>query len=530
MVTVVEITKGNIQLCHPFFQTPLSNLSEYFNLSKFHSSVLTQSYHIASSNDQNIPSALSGIDKVLMSSTQSVPRINDCLLLVLHNGRLGGYPSFKAENDKPEWDHVSYRGVDDFDDVVSFKGVIYAVDWEGKLYQMATQKVSVQKTLVSGAVSNAGAYQGRRKRLVGSLSDQKLYLLVRDQKEMLKVYKLSKHGKIWIWVMVQSFEDKNQVLFLSSVYGFFVAGREFLDCQLSNCIVFSDNAFPIYSFRGWVSSGDVKEEEEILIFRLGVHGDHSTSRPISSYPNFPVKLWSPPSWVLQSNLSSSSPFQLHSDQRHSEDKKMQLHREQAAISPPPGFEALGTESSLDPTVQTNSVIAPRVLQPVVNKASTLKFHGVDVHPEHLPILQNVWMKHGDVVKESKIHSNDFIATTLASLAKLILILQSNSGKTLTDEQAHYMSSTLSDLQSISVKVDWLVPFVEKALALHKRKPLEAALAELEKAKAKVEEMNRKFLAEMAEIKQGFSTDKKQIVCKSICVQIDTDKCLSEGLF
>ncbi|XP_021734108.1 F-box protein At2g26160-like [Chenopodium quinoa] len=313
MVSVVEITKGNIQYCHPFSQTPHSNLLKNFDVTQFHPSVLSESYHIASSSDISLSSAIAGVDKVVVFSTRPIPRINDCLLLVLHNGRLGGYPSFEAEDDKPEWVDVSYRGVDDFDDIVTFKGVIYAVDWEGKLYQLFNHKVAVQKTLVSAAVSDAGAYKGWRKRLVGSMLDQKLYLFVRYQKDMLKVFKLSKHGKIWNWVIIQSFEDKNQVLFMSSVYGFFVPARYFSDCQLRNCIVFSDNAFPIYSFRGWVSGVDVKVEEEIMVFQLGTRDDQNTFRPISSYPSFPVKLWSPPSWVLQPQISS--PLQLHSDQR-----------------------------------------------------------------------------------------------------------------------------------------------------------------------------------------------------------------------
>lgn len=312
MVSLVEITKGNIQLCHPFFRTNLPNLPSNLDVSQVHSSLLTVSYHIGVLDDHNCLSALSSVDKVLVFSTRPLPCINDCLLLVLHNGRLGGYPCFKVIDDEPHWVDVSYHGVDDFDDIVNFRGVIYAVDWEGKLYEMATDKVAVQKTLVSAPISSAGAYKGWRKRLVGSSSDQKLYLIVRDQKDMLKIYKLLKHGKIWIWANVQSFDDDDQVLFLSRVYGFFAAAREFPGRKLHNCIVFSDDAFPIYSFRGWVYHTDAKAEEDIQIFRLGTHDDCSNFRPILSNPNFPIMLWTPPAWMSE---GCTSRFQSHSDRR-----------------------------------------------------------------------------------------------------------------------------------------------------------------------------------------------------------------------
>lgn len=75
------------------------------------------------------------------------------------------------------------------------------------------------------------------------------------------------------------------------------------------------------------------------------------------------------------------------------------------------------------------------MQASVNRVVTFKFQGLDVESNHLPVLQNVWMKHGDIVEGSLIRSCDTKTMAFASLAKIILILQTNSGKTLTDDQA-----------------------------------------------------------------------------------------------
>lgn len=169
------------------------------------------------------------------------------------------------------------------------------------------------------------------------------------------------------------------------------------------------------------------------------------------------------------------------------------------------------------------------VQPVEKGVSvTPKFEGIDVHTDHLPILEKVWAKHGDVVKGIKLHSSDFLATTLTALAKLILILQTNTGKTLTDDRANYLTSTMSDLLSLGVNVEWLVPFVEKASALHQRNSLEAALLEFEKAKAKVEEMNRNFVAKMAQMSQCKREPQDGI--GMLASEIDPDKLVGEGLF
>ncbi|XP_021733493.1 uncharacterized protein LOC110700284 isoform X2 [Chenopodium quinoa] len=88
-----------------------------------------------------------------------------------------------------------------------------------------------------------------------------------------------------------------------------------------------------------------------------------------------------------------------------------------------------------------------VAQPGEKAATMVKFQGVDIRPDLLPILQKVWEKYEDV-EGSRLQSCDIKAAALESLAKMIL------------------------------KVDWLVPFVEKALSLQKQKHLETIMLEL----------------------------------------------------
>uniref|UniRef100_A0A803MFU2 F-box domain-containing protein n=1 Tax=Chenopodium quinoa TaxID=63459 RepID=A0A803MFU2_CHEQI len=44
-----------------------------------------------------------------------------------------------------------------------------------------------------------------------------------------------------------------------------------------------------------------------------------------------------------------------------------------------------------------------------------------------------------------------------------------SGNSLNNSQAEYLNFTLADLQMMKIRLDWLVPFVERALAVHKSK-------------------------------------------------------------
>lgn len=163
----------------------------------------------------------------------------------------------------------------------------------------------------------------------------------------------------------------------------------------------------------------------------------------------------------------------------------------------------------------------------------MKFEGVYIRSDLVPTLQKVWVKHGNIIEGSSVHSEDMLACTLESLATVIIILQSNSGRTLTKSQCDYTNSVLMDLLQVRFKVQWLVPFVEKATALHQSKPLIDGLTEIDKKIALFEEKKAKFVEElttMEEVQKELKEEKKLLSEKIPIKEHDhLDQCIGEGL-
>lgn len=127
-------------------------------------------------------------------------------------------------------------------------------------------------------------------------------------------------------------------------------------------------------------------------------------------------------------------------------------------------------------------------------------------------------------------ARDMTSMALVSLAMVVLILKMNMGWALSKTQADYLSSALSDLQQMNVKVGWLTPFVEKALAVLKSKPLIDSLKERGKAKARAKEMKSKVLDELAKLDE--LEDDLTLFLEKIPVleEVDLNKYLGEGLY
>lgn len=318
-VSVVEITKGNIQLLHPILGTPISNVpDDNIDLSQFEPCRLATAYHMSMADDINHDdcfSSLHSYTKVLVFSKRSLPCFDNCLLLFLDNwGSLGRYPPihswYKSNEEEDEgkenvpWFDISYNSIDRFDDLVTFKDSVRVLDTHGTLYQMSSIIFGGLRKMADNPVCEVTEQNKKwRKRLVASTSGEKLYLVLRENASVLKVYELSAESEMsWNWIEVQSFGDDHQVLFVSRLYCFFVSARDFPDCELGNCIIFSLDAFPYYcSNDGWKYPEPVESEKQIQIYGL-LGNDGDTFSPISSYPGFPVNLWSPPSWVLQAAI------------------------------------------------------------------------------------------------------------------------------------------------------------------------------------------------------------------------------------
>ncbi|XP_056684383.1 uncharacterized protein [Spinacia oleracea] len=193
---------------------------------------------------------------------------------------------------------------------------------------------------------------------------------------------------------------------------------------------------------------------------------------------------------------------------------LQLHESVTAMQ---RFKGTNVGSNLVSQFQNPTVVDMETLSDICF-CTKEKFHGVDVSSHMIPILQKIWDKHGNIIQGHVLHSDSFLTCTLESLAKIIIILQSDSGKSLNDSQAKYLNSTLLDLRSMHLKLEWLVPFVEKALVLHKEK----ITMELEMVESELE-------AELCEVKRRL-VEQRKLVSESqlVSTPFDVKDVLSKG--
>ncbi|XP_074285332.1 uncharacterized protein LOC141610919 [Silene latifolia] len=132
-------------------------------------------------------------------------------------------------------------------------------------------------------------------------------------------------------------------------------------------------------------------------------------------------------------------------------------------------------------------------------SATTKFEGLDIRSDLVPTLQMIWRKHGNIIKDSILRSADMIARALESLATMVRILEDNLAQFLSDSQADYLSSTLSDLKCIHFRVYWLNSYVDKALKIHKSKSLVESLNNLGQLSSQVSERRAVLLDELAKL-------------------------------
>ncbi|XP_056686227.1 uncharacterized protein [Spinacia oleracea] len=520
MVFSVKISEGTNLFFHPFFGTPLINIPQNLDLSQFHTSELDIAYHKPDIGE--IDSLLPFFSPEKLMLLQRMPDFDSrgVKCLSIRKGQV--------------WDEQT-------DDIVNYLWRICSIDRKGNIYSFfLSKKFSVSKTLCC----NTACYEMElhemryRKRLVtSSPSCKNLYLVVR-KKEMFKVYELSVEcwsSQSWNCVEVQSFgdEDGGLVLFVTREYIFFASAKEFLGCQLRNCIVFTYDSFPPYSGVDL----EIQDKGMIYIYQLG--GSSHVFMPISSYPGFPLHLCSPPSWVFQAPHSKSlrvadkgkkekkQPFQ------SCQDGVSLLDRAQHEFAPPvepepepeaqtsdipsvfvdennttgtPTVNALNHLADEGPVILREDIIhsVSRASITSVNQSnrsdsSTIKFEGLDIKPSLVPTLQKIWSKHGNIIENSLMSNGDMKARALESLATVVLILEGNSVRSLSDCQVDYLSSALSDLKCIRFEVDWLVPFVKKAVGLYKNKPLIESLNKLSQLDDQAIERRARLLEELAKL-------------------------------
>ncbi|XP_074285264.1 uncharacterized protein LOC141610872 isoform X2 [Silene latifolia] len=73
--------------------------------------------------------------------------------------------------------------------------------------------------------------------------------------------------------------------------------------------------------------------------------------------------------------------------------------------------------------------------------ATAVFEGFDIRPDLVPTLQKIWQKHGNILENSAVRSDDIIARGLESLATIVRILGDNSALSLNDRLKNYIKAS-----------------------------------------------------------------------------------------
>ncbi|KNA10271.1 hypothetical protein SOVF_145880 [Spinacia oleracea] len=209
---------------------------------------------------------------------ESCPTIDDCTVVELYDQIT--YLSVTRLKDG-ETKQVCFRG-SEFDDLVNFKGKVYAVDHKGSVFSMdyhSLKLLCVSETLSGSSRSNY------KKRL--AVSGGELYLVLRrcqisDHDAAFKVFKLNEENEKWD-ELVEGIGD-DRILFVTFDGCFFAFVKDFPGWK-GNCIVFRRGSFPAYSgirnfdckiFESW------KLHLDVAVF----HFEDGDCRPLETYPGY----------------------------------------------------------------------------------------------------------------------------------------------------------------------------------------------------------------------------------------------------
>lgn len=214
------------------------------------------------------------------------PTIDDCTLVELYD-QVDHLSVTRLKHGGKQ--HVYFRGRE-FDDVVNFKGRIYAVDFEGIACSMDYHSLEMLNITWDNKLRS-----NYKKRLVVSCGE--LYVVFRrreisDYEGAFKVFKLNEEKEKWE-EMKGIGDDK--ILFVTFDGCFVASVRDFPGWR-GNCIVFRRGSFPEYSgirsfdskiFEGWQVHLDV------AVF----HFENGDCMPLEAYPRYRAVIWPPPLWI-----------------------------------------------------------------------------------------------------------------------------------------------------------------------------------------------------------------------------------------
>lgn len=214
------------------------------------------------------------------------PTIDDCTVIELYDHV--DYLSITRLNNG-EKRQVCFKGRE-FDDLVNFKGRIYAVDYQGRVCSMDYHSLRISSVTIDPLPG--GSRSNYKKRLAVSCGE--LYVVLRrcqksDHDAAFKVFKLNE-GK-QKWDKIEGIGD-DRILFVTFDGCFFASAKHFPGWK-GNCIVFRRGSFPEYSgIRNYDSKifDSWKLHLDVAIF----HFEDNDCRPLETYPGYSAVIWPPP--------------------------------------------------------------------------------------------------------------------------------------------------------------------------------------------------------------------------------------------
>ncbi|KAL2935892.1 F-box protein SKIP23 [Bienertia sinuspersici] len=299
LITVEELNPGTLVLRNPLTDGVVKDFSRVFNLSNCNVIQIRRDYNMRCG--EGLPFELysrrynwlpNGMKVVLFFNPVSAS-VDDCFVLALVNGDI----LYARMNDENNHGYLYSKFYHLFDDIVNYKGSIWAIDGKGRPYV-----ISYSDNLKLQLFSNEGVCMGdadgdTKKRLVES--DDGLYLIDRvnyDEVIKFRVYKLNE--KEFRWNEIKSLGDK--ILFVLTDCCFFRSSSDFPGCG-RNCIYFPKGHFPAYlntstplKFPDKIYFKGAPKELQVGVFHL----DDGESSLVSSYPGYSDILWPPPNWLF----------------------------------------------------------------------------------------------------------------------------------------------------------------------------------------------------------------------------------------
>ncbi|XP_010679255.2 F-box protein SKIP23 [Beta vulgaris subsp. vulgaris] len=457
LITVEEVNPGKFYCRKPLSRVNIKDLPENFpkvlHLSDFKVTEIGKFCTLRLADnplDMFRKKCWKSSNKVVLfvdPNCKNTPTIDNCTAMVLYDN--GTLSAIRLKNEQQK--HISPKGRK-FDDIVNMKGKLYAVDRRGRAYKMDYNSLSMRE-IVDKPLSD-GSSTDKRKCLAVLWGELYLVCNCPGIGTDFEVYRLMEKEEEWEQVKGIG----NNILFVTYDGCFFARTKDFPGWR-GNTIVYYSDTFPQLNGENFELTSDLWTKDDEL--GIGVfHYGHGNGWPISNSRLYSDVFWPPPAWLSpDTNLSTST----------SEEEDEELENDSSGQSTSQPLAQVETSQAAGNIRNVSmDITSAKTTQYDVYKG---KIPGVYVSPQFVPTLNKIWDKHGNIIAQTQgqhvMQNNDQLKWALESLANTVMLLQSPSGMCLNDSQVAQLNSTVYQLQCMHFKLDWLHPFIQKALALHK---------------------------------------------------------------